>query len=115
MVDFSTGRKHIYLPFKRESYMKNTNGRHLTQAEKQNMSDLDGMVIRCMFKNEPFNSKDDFITSFASYYMNCIRFNSGLDSSGRPINPKKVFSSDDELIIEFYFGLPKEITSFYPK
>ena len=103
-----------YLFLKLESYMKNTSGRHLTQAEKKNMSDLDGIIISCMFKNKPCHLKDDFIILFDSYYMNCIRFNSGLDSLGRQIDAKKVFSSNDELSIELYVGLPDETTSFYP-
>ena len=103
-----------YLLLQLESYMKNTSGRYLTEAEKLNMSDLDGMLISCMFRNKPCNLKDDFISVFDASFLSCISFNSGLDSLGRSIGAKKVFSSNDELSLEFYVGLPNEITSFYP-
>ena len=103
-----------YLLLKLESYMKNTSERHLTLAEKQNMSDLDGMIISCMFRNKPCTLRKYFIYIFDSFYLNCIRFNSGMDLFGQPVGSKKVFSSNDELSLEFYAGLPNEITSFYP-
>ena len=107
-------RRTYYLLLKFESYMKNTSGRYLSLAEKQNMSDLDGMIISCLFKNKPCSLKGDFISIFDSYYLNCIRFNSGIDSStGRPIRSKRVSSASDELSIEFYLGLPNQITTFY--
>ena len=97
-----------------ESFMKNTSGRYLTLAEKRNMSDLEGLVISCKFRNKPCILKKDFIEIFDAFDMNCIRFNSGIDSSGRSIGSKKVYSANDELNIEFYVGLPNQITSFYP-
>ena len=72
--------------------MKKTSGRYLTLAEKQNMTDLEGLVISCMFRNKPCNLKEDFIFIFDSFFINCIRFNSGIDSLGRS---KKVYSAND--------------------
>ena len=95
--------------------MMNASGRHLTDAEKKNMSDLEGMLISCKFRNKPCSFKEDFVAIFDSYWLNCIRFNSGIDSSGRTIGSKKVISANDELNVEFYVGLPNQITTFYPK
>ena len=66
---------YVLLPL--ESYMRNTSERYLTLAEKQNMTDLEGLVISCMFKNKPCSLKEDFIFIYEPYYQNCIRFNSG--------------------------------------
>ena len=98
---------------KLENYMKETSGRYFTLAEKQNMTDFEGLVISCMFRNKPCNLKEDFISIFDSYYLNCVRFNSGIDSLGRSMGSKKVYAANDELSIEFYIGLPNQITSFY--
>ena len=103
---------YMLLPL--ESYMRNTSGRYLTLAEKQNMTDLKGLVISCMFKNKPCPLKEDLIFIYEPYYQNCIRFNSGFDSAGRFIGSKKVHSTSEELSIEFYVGLPNQITEFYP-
>ena len=112
-ANVSLDKYQYYVLLKLENYMKKTSGRYLTLDEKKSMSDLEGMVISCMFKNKPCNLKEDFTFIFDSYYLNCIRFNSGIDSLGRSIGSKKVYSANDELIIEFYVGLPNQITSFY--
>ena len=83
---------HYSILLNLEDYMKKTSGRYLTLAEKQNMTDLEGLVISCMFRNKPCNLKEDFIFIFDSFFINCIRFNSGIDSLGRS---KKVYSAND--------------------
>ena len=80
--------EQYYVLIQFESHMKNTSGRYLTLAEKQNMSDLEGMIISCMFKNKPCTFKDDFISFFDTFYLNCFSFNSGIDSLGRSISSK---------------------------
>ena len=110
-ADVELTTDQYYMLIKLESYMKNTSGRYLTLEEKLNMSDLEGMLISCMFRNKPCSFNDDFIAISDSYWLNCIRFNSGFDSSGRSVGPKKVYSAKDELSVEFYLGLPDRMTS----
>ena len=104
-----------YVLLKFESYMKNKSGRYLSLAEKQNMSDLERMIVSCTFRSKACSFAEDFVAIFDSYWLNCVRFNSGIDStSGRPIASKKVFSASDELSVEFDVGLPDPLAFFYP-
>ena len=93
-----------------EYYHVQTTGRYLTSEEKRAMFDMDGFIISCTFLNKPCNMSD-FRYILFPYSTNCIQFNSGYDSDGRPVRVRELASSVqfNELSMELYVGLPDAI------
>ena len=93
-----------------EHYHVQTTGRYLTSEEKRAMFDMDGFVISCTFLHKPCNMTE-FRYILFPYSTNCIQFNSGYDSDGRPVKVRELASSDqfNELSMELYVGLPDAI------
>ena len=88
-----------------ERYMKRTTGNFFTSNQRRNLSDLEGLIISCRFDNKPCNM-NQFVYYFSplSYYLNCLRFNSGWDVDGRPVELLRS-SIGTEFSMELYVGL----------
>ena len=92
-----------------EAKFKNITGQYMSQDFKKNMTDIDGLLISCTFQGKVCNANDfQFVEAFM-IHLNCYRFNSGYDSSGREAPLKTVQSIGDvkvnSLTMELFTGL----------
>ena len=90
-----------------ERHTKNTTGKYLSYEAKKNMSDLNAMLVSCLFHNKPC-SADDFQYIFHPFAMNCYRFNAGFDSQDRPrpLEQTSIEGFTNRLTLVLYAGLP---------
>ena len=102
----------IYNMIALERYHLQTTGQYLTSEEKRAMFDMEGFIISCTFRNKPCNMSD-FRYLFLPYFLNCLQFNSGYDSDGKPVKMRQLapIRQFNELKMEFYVGLPNVISS----
>ena len=96
-----------------EDVQMQTTGSYFTLEQKQSMFDYDGFIISCTFWHKPCNASS-FRRFFHRYRLNCLQFNSGLDSDGNAVELLKANADSgeyNELSVELYAGIPNEISS----
>ena len=87
-----------------EYYMKQTTGSYLTVEQRKNLSDLDGLIISCVFLNKPCNMSD-FQYEYLEDGYNCLK----LTAFGS--SPSSVGGKHGQLTMELYVGMPNELNT----
>ena len=88
-----------------EEYQKRTTNSYLTIEQKRAMFDEDGFIISRTFQNRPCN-KSQISYLYIPYFLNCIQFN----GKSNQTDEASVEGENDELTMEFYVGMPNELS-----
>jgi hypothetical protein len=79
-IDFSTKKELIY------SFILNQMNVNYSDAEKKRWGySKDEMIPNCLYNFDTICSEDQFISFFHFWYGNCLRFNSGINSTGHSV------------------------------
>jgi hypothetical protein len=109
LIDSLDPNMTFYNLMELEAFHKNTTGSYFTAEQKKAMSDLNGLVVSCTFKNKPCN-RSHFTYIYDPWLLNCIQFNP--TSQMEKVN---VGGKHDSLQMELYVGLPNELSRLISK